>query len=99
MSGEETSQDLIRNEVLTVFRDGEEVEVYNWATIEQPARVRGHNPVVQKFEAEIGAGDSMMTPDAITHWVDEELQHEFDIDVRDQGIEVIDPTDDEVDVL
>ena len=89
-------------ERLTVVKDGEEIEVFNWVNIKQPAVVRGHNPVVEKFDAEIGAGDSPMTPDAVTHWVAEELWHEFGIsdnDLREKGIDVIDVESEEVDVV
>lgn len=89
---------LQRKERLTVLREGEEIEVFNWVNIQQPAVVRGHNPVVEKFDAEIGAGDSPMKPDAVTHWIAEELWHEFGIEVEDHGIEVIDPTGEEVTV-
>jgi len=78
--------------------DGEEIEVFNWVNIQQPAVVRGHNPVVEKFDAEIGAGDGAKTPGAVTHWIAEELLHEFGIEVEDHGIEVIDPTAEEVTV-
>jgi len=84
---------------IVVDRDGEQVEVFNWVNIKQPAVVRGGNPVVEKFEAEIGAGDMSKTPEAVTEWVAEELWHEFGIEVEDYGIEVIDPTDEEVQVL
>lgn len=84
---------------ITVIRDGEELEVYNWVNIKQPAIVRGGNPVVERFEAEIGAGDSPMTPDAVTTWVAEELYHEFSIDVEDHDIDVIDVESEEVDVV
>jgi len=84
---------------LTVHHDGEEVEVFNWVNIKQPAVVRGANPVVEKFDAEIGAGDSTRTPDAVTTWVARELEDEFGITVEDKGIKVIDPTDEEVHIL
>jgi len=86
-------------ERLTVRIDGEELEVYNWVNLKQPAVVRGHNPAVEKFAAEIGAGDSPMKPDAITEWVAEELWHEFNIVVENHDIEIIDPTDEAVTVL
>lgn len=84
---------------ITVVKDGEEIEVFNWVNLKQPAVVRGGNPTVEKFDAEIGAGDSSAAPDAITTWVAEELDWEFGIDPEDQGIDVIDPTDEEVTVV
>ncbi len=86
-------------ERMTVARDGEELEVFNWVNVDQPATVRGHNPVVEKYDAEIGAGDASFTPEAITKWVADELRHEFHIDPEDHGIEVVDVESDEVDVL
>jgi hypothetical protein len=94
----ETNRELQRRERIEVERDGEELVVFNCVNIKQPAVVRGSNPVVEKFEAEIGAGDSPMKPDAVTHWVAEELDVEFGIDPTDQGIEVVDVTSDEVGV-
>jgi len=94
-----TEEELYRKERITVECDGEELEVFNWVNVKQPAVVRGHNPIVEKFEAEIGAGDSTKTPEAVTHWLATELDVEFGIDVEDQGIEIIDPTDVEVNVL
>lgn len=90
---------LRQRDRITLRRDGEEVEVFNWVNVNQPAIVRGGNPSVETFEAEIGAGDSRVTPDAVTSWVAEELMDEFYIDVEDHGIEVIDPESEEVEVL
>jgi hypothetical protein len=90
---------LRQRERITVRRDGEEVDVFNWVTVQQASRVRGHNPVVETVDTQIGAGDSMMEPDAVTPWVAEELQDEFYIDVEERGIEVIDPEADDVEVL
>jgi len=88
------------SECLTVSIDGEEREVFNWVNVKQPAVVRGHNPTVETFEAEIGAGDSPRTPDAVTEWVANELWHEFDIDLsRRDDIDVIDIEDNEVQVV
>lgn len=86
-------------ERLTVVRDGEELEVFNWVNVNQPAIVRGHNPVVDKYDATIGAGDASFEPDAVTTWVAEELEAEFGIDPADHGIEVVDVESEEVDVL
>ncbi len=83
---------------ITVHRDGEEIDVFNWVNLKQPAVVRGAG-TIEKFDADIGAGDSPATPDYVTEWVAEELWHEFSIDVEDYGIEVVDVESDEVDVL
>lgn len=93
-----SAEELRRKDRLTVVVDGEDVEVFGWVNIKQPAIVRGSNPVVDRDEPEIGAGDSSMTPDAVTVWVADELRDEFYIDPEDHGIDVIDPTDPEVTV-
>jgi hypothetical protein len=94
--------ELRRRDRLTVIdEDGDECEVFGWATVERASRVRGGtNPAVEHFEPTISAGDAIgLDPDAVTHWLAEEIEHEFGVDVRDQGIDVIDPTSEEVDVL
>jgi len=90
---------LRQRDRITVEKAGKEIEVFNWVNIKQPAVVRGGNPCVEKSEAEVGAGDSAATPDAVTSWVAEELRREFYIDVEDHGIDVIDPEDEGVSVL
>jgi len=87
---------LQQRDRITIERDGEEIEVFNRVNIRQPAVVHGGNPPVEKFDAEIGAGDSPKTPEAVTEWVANELWHEFGIGVADHGIKVIDPDPDEV---
>ena len=97
-----SATDLRRRDRLTVIdADGEEREVFGWATVERASRVRGGtNPVVEHSEPTISAGDAVgMDPEAVTHWLAEEIQHEFGVNVRDHGIDVIDPTSEEVDVL
>ncbi|OLZ39110.1 hypothetical protein A6E15_19290 [Natrinema saccharevitans] len=86
-------------ERLTVERDGEELEVFNWVNITQHSTVRGHNPLVQTDAVEIGAGDASFSPDAVTAWVADELRDEFQVDPEDHGIEVVDVESDEVNVL
>lgn len=87
--------------VTVIDENGEEVEVFNWITVNLTDRVRGYNPVYERFGdgIEIGAGDSMMDPDAVTKDIAEELQDSLGIDVRDHGIRVIDPTAEGVDVV
>lgn len=92
------SQKLELQERIKVERDGEQIDVYNWVNVSKPMVIRGHNPTHETFEAEIGAGDSPKTPDAVTHWVAEEMRYEG-IDPEDHGIDVIDPTADGVHVL
>ena len=92
---------LRRQDRLTVNdADGNEREVFGWATVQRTSTVRGSNPVVDHGEPRISAGDAIgMDPDAVTHWLAEEIEHEFGLDVRDHGIDVIDPTAEDVDVL
>jgi len=94
-----TEQELRRRDRLTVHVDGEELEVYGWLNIERRTTYRGSNPVVAPGEPKIGAGDSRMKPDAVTHWVAEEVEDDAGIDLEDYGIRVIDPTAEEVNVL
>lgn len=84
-----------------IDENGDEVDIYNWVTVKTVSRVRGHNPVFEQFEDDvrIGAGDSWMHPEAVTPEVAEELQDARGIDVRDHDIRVVDPTDEEVDIL
>lgn len=93
------STNLQRQDRIAVKRDGEEVEVFNWANVRRFSTVRATNPVVSHDDTRIGAGDSTMKPDAVTHWVAEELDMEFGIDPEKHDIEVIDVTSDEVTVL
>ena len=89
-----------RDRLDVIDEDGEEREVFGWATVQRASTVRGSNPVVDHGELTISAGDAIgMDPDAVTHWLAEEIDHEFGVDVRDHGIDVIDPTSEEVDVL
>lgn len=93
------SQDLRHHDRIVVQKDGEEVVVYNWANITVPTVVRGGNPRVERFEPEIGAGDSQMKPDYVTEWVADEIWGEFGVDVEDHGIEVIDVESNEVTIV
>ena len=89
-----------RDRLNVIDAEGDEREVFGWATVQRTSTVRGSNPVVDHGEARISAGDAIgMDPEAVTHWLAEELEHEFGLDVRDHGIDVIDPTDEGVDVL
>ena len=88
-----------RRDRLDVVRDGEEIEVFNWVNVDRSAQVYAGAGQIEYFEGDIGAGDSSMTPDAVTKWIAEELSHEFNIYVEDHGIEVVDIESEEVDVL
>lgn len=93
-----------RRERFTVVRDDgdEELEVYNWINFQRLEKwvVWGHGMAECFNEGpEIGAGDSSMTPEAVTQWLADELAREHNINVTKLGIEVIDVESDEVDVL
>jgi len=87
---------LKHRDTIEVYRDGEQITVYNWANVNQPAVLRGGNPTVELFDCAIGAGDSPETPDYITEWLAVQLEIEFGIDPSRHGIEVIDIESDEV---
>jgi len=88
-----------RDRLTVVDTDGEERDVFGWATVERVTHVRGSNPVVDTLELNVFAGDSRMKPEAVTHWLAEEIEAEYGTDVGDLGIDVIDPTDEGVSVL
>jgi len=93
---------LRHHDRIRVRRDGEELEVYNCVNIKTIAVVRGGNPTVERFhgETEVAGGESgKQTPDAVTHWVANELRREFNYDPVKYGIEVINPTSEDVIVL
>jgi len=89
-----------RNRLAVTDKNGEEREVFGWATVQCTSTVCGSNPVVDHGEPTISAGDAIgMDPDAVTHWLAEEIETEFQIDLRDHGIDVIDPMSEGKDVL
>lgn len=91
----------MRHDRITVVIDGEEIDVFNWVTIERAHRIR---PVShESFEPRIYAGDDLggTHPDAITKWLANELRHEHLINVETlwPHIDVIDIESDEVTVI
>lgn len=77
--------------------DGTEVDVYNWVNLrEVKESVVRPNTSETWPQVEIGAGDSSRTPEAVTKWLAERLWGEFDIDVENHGIGVVDVESDEV---
>lgn len=90
---------LRQHDRITVLKNGEEIDVFNWVNISRSALVRGSNPTVETFAPAIGAGDSPRPPEAVTTWVAEELRHEFDIDPETHDIDVIDPDSDDITIL
>lgn len=77
--------------------DGERVDVYNHANVSTKHFVNavgGH----ETFDPEVTT-DNGEQPDAVTRRLADYLWFEFDIDVEDLGIEVVDLEDDGVVVL
>lgn len=77
---------------------GEEITIYNWVNVVSPVVIYGGKSI-EHFELDIGKGDSTVTPNYVTEWVAQDIYHEYTVEVEDHGIEVIDPTDEEVVVL
>lgn len=96
---------LRHQERITVEKDGEEIDVWNFLNVTLACQVRGGNPVTEEFPGDhrITMGGGGTEPDYVTSWVAEELWHNYDIDLfdghREFDIEVVDLEDDEVTVL
>lgn len=69
-----------RERLRVVDGDGDERTVYGWATVQRVSRVRASNPIVSHDQTQVLGGDGVHEPDAVTHWVAEELESEFGID-------------------
>ena len=80
--------------------NGEEVEVFNHASVVQRHYVNSVNGY-ESFEPIVSEGDTGRgrTPEAVTKRLSDLLYDEFGIDVEDIGVRVIDPGSEEVDVL
>lgn len=93
---------LRRKDVITVERDDETLDVYNWISVErkQRAMLRG-NMSNEEFhdDPKIMDGEGFHEPDAVTHWVAEDLARDFNVNVADCGVEVINVESPEVTVL
>jgi hypothetical protein len=82
---------------LTVMRDGEELEVFNWCSLMQHHII--HPATQETRPPDIERGDGGTTPKYVTEWLADRLWHEYDVHVQDYGIETIDIESDEVTVL
>lgn len=93
---------LRQQDVITVHRDGEEVEVYNWVSLERTQRavLRG-DLTSENYDEDptVMDGEGVLVPEAVTQWVADDLAREYNVDVTECGIDVIDVESDEVDVL
>lgn len=88
---------------ITVEKDGEEIDVWNFLNVDMPYQLRGGNPTVETYTdlADIEIGGSGPQPDYVTSWVADELWHELHLDNLEEkfGIEVIDIESDDVQVI
>lgn len=93
---------LRQQDVITVHRDGEDVEVYNWVSLERTQRavLRG-DLTSENYDEDptVMDGEGVLVPEAVTQWVADDLAREYNVDVTECGIDVIDVESDEVDVL
>jgi len=83
---------------VTVLVDGKEVEVFNWMTVRKQFTVRANQMGAHTLSVEAGDG-GIGKPDAVSPELAEELDYHLNIDVADRGIDVIDPTAEEVDLV
>lgn len=88
-----------RKDRITIERDGERLDVFNWVNITQKSVIYAGAGSTERFTMEIGAGDSSIKPERITEWIAKELWHEYGFDAEENGIEVVDVESDEVTVL
>lgn len=95
-SGTEVKR-LKKKDRITVEKDGERMDLFNWGNLQIHKQVRlGQSERTAVF---VNAGDATYPPDAVTVWLADELAREFNVDVTQHDIEVVDPTDDGVTVL
>lgn len=89
-----------RDRITVEDGDGEEVVVFNHASVVERHYVNSVNGY-ESFEPVIGKGDSMAgeKPEAVTKRLARLLYDEFGCEVEELGIRVIDPEDENVNVL
>jgi GNAT superfamily N-acetyltransferase len=89
---------LRRQDRITVERDSSRIEVYNYLNVQTYHSIRPLG--TESYQADIGKGDMDVEPDYVTKWVAKKLyaEHAIDLRLRD-GIEVVDVTNDDVEVL
>jgi hypothetical protein len=93
---------LRHRERITVERDGEELEVWNFVNVTMAHQIRGTGTLETFYgSSAIERGGGHGEPDYVTTWIAEELQHEHGIDLPDDNfdIEVIDVESDDVTVI
>lgn len=91
---------LTGRDLITVLKDGEEIDVFNHVSVSQHHYVNSMNSY-ETFEPDIAKGDmgTGPKPEAVTERVATLLWGEFGIEVENLDIKVIDPDADDVDVL
>lgn len=89
-----------RDRITVEDENGEEIEVFNHASVVERHYVNSVNGY-ETFEPIVSEGNSMAgeKPDAITERLARVLYDEFGCEVEDLGIRVIDPEDENVNVL
>jgi hypothetical protein len=91
--------DITGRDLITVEKDGEEIEVYNHVSVSRHYYVNSVNGY-EEFEADIAEGDlgDGPEPDYITERVKRILWKKLNVSVRDRDIEVIDLDSDDITV-
>ena len=82
---------------LTVRRDDEELEVFNWCSLTQYHTVR--LTTQETWTPDIERGDGGPTPEYVTEWLADCLWNQYGVEVENHDIETIDIESDEVSVL
>ena len=92
--------DFTGRDRILVEKDGEEIDVFNHASVSTHHYVNSVNGY-ETFEPKVAKGDmgDGPKPEAVTPRLANVLRDEFHVDLEDQGIDVIDPESEEVDVL
>jgi len=85
-------------DMVTVVVDGEEIDVYNEVTVTRSHSVTPNQTESYTVRIEAGNG-GIGKPAAVSQQLAETLATDYNIDLTDHGIDVIDPTAEEVDLV
>lgn len=93
--------DLRQQERLKVVdADGEKREVLNKFTVVREADIKVAKPSGDfRQDTSVYDPDNRSQPEVVTHWVAKIIESEYQLNVKHSGIDVIDPTDEEVTVI